>query len=70
MKIVPQDKLIADVWVTNKDIGYVKVGQKAKVRVEAYDYTEFGEIEGKIIEIDADVVAPDQELNSYRYDKN
>ena len=27
MKIVPQDKLLADVWVTNKDIGYIKVGQ-------------------------------------------
>ena len=67
MKIVPQDKLLADVWVTNKDIGYIKVGQKAKVRVAAYDYTEFGEIEGKIIAIDADVVPPDQELNAYRY---
>ena len=44
MKIVPQDKLLAEVWVTNKDIGYIKVGQKAKIRVAAYDYTEFGEI--------------------------
>ena len=67
MKIVPQDKLLADVWVTNKDIGYIKVGQKAKIRVAAYDYTEFGEIEGKIIAIDADVLPPDQEVNSYRY---
>ena len=30
MKIVPQDKLLADVWVTNKDIGYIKVGQSKK----------------------------------------
>ena len=36
MKVVPQDKLMADVWVTNKDIGYIKVGQRAKVRVEAW----------------------------------
>ena len=67
MKIVPQDKLIADVWVTNKDIGYIKIGQKAKIRVAAYDYTEFGEIQGQIVEIDADVIPPDQELDQYRY---
>ena len=40
MNIVPQDKLLADVWVTNKDIGYIKVGQKAAIRVAAYECTE------------------------------
>ena len=38
MKVVPQDQLIADVWVTNKDIGYIKKGQKANVRVQVRLY--------------------------------
>ncbi len=67
MKVVPQDKLIADVWVTNKDIGYIKEGQKANVRVQAFDYTEFGDIKGVIKSIGADVMPPDQENNLYRY---
>ena len=67
MKVVPQDKLVADVWVTNKDIGYIKKGQKANVRVQAFDYTEFGELKGKIKSIGADVMPPDQENPLYRY---
>ena len=67
MKIIPQDKLKADVYVTNKDIGYIKVGQKANVRIDAFDYTEFGDIEGKISSIAADVVPPDENLAQYKY---
>mgnify|MGYP001296470634 CR=1 FL=1 len=67
MKVVPQDQLIADVWVTNKDIGYIKKGQKANVRVQAFDYTEFGDIKGVIKSIGADVLPPDTENRFYRY---
>lgn len=67
MKIVPQDRLKAEIMVTNKDIGYVKVGQNAQVRVAAYDYTEFGELKGKISSIGADALPPDAENNQYRY---
>ena len=67
LKVVPQDKLMADVWVTNKDIGYVKVGQKANVRVDAFDYTEFGELKGVIKSISPDALPPDQKVDQYRY---
>ena len=67
MKVVPQDELIADVWVTNKDIGYIKKGQKANVRVQAFDYTEFGELQGEIVSIGADVLPPDEKNTFYRY---
>lgn len=67
MKIIPQDKLKADVWVTNKDIGYIKIGQKANVRIDAFDYTEFGDIDGKISSIGADVMPPDKTLDQYKY---
>ena len=67
LKIVPQDKLIADVSVTNKDIGYIKKEQRANIRVQAFDYTEFGELKGKISSIGADVMPPDSENRYYRY---
>ena len=42
MKIVPQNKLKGEVSVTNKDIGFVRIGQKTQVRVDAFNFTQFG----------------------------
>ena len=44
LKIVPIDDLVARVFVSNRDIAFLKVGQGVKVRVDAYPYNEFGEI--------------------------
>ena len=67
MKIVSQSNLKANVSVTNKDIGFVRVGQATKVRVDAFNFTQFGVIEGKIGSIGADVIKPDAENNNYRF---
>ena len=67
MKIVSQSNLKANVSVTNKDIGFVRIGQATKVRVDAFNFTQFGVIEGKIASIGADVIKPDAENNSYRF---
>ena len=52
LNIVPQSKLKASVSVSNKDIGFVKVDQKAKIRVDAFPFSTFGEINGKVESID------------------
>ena len=39
MKIVSQSNLKANVSVTNKDIGFVRIGQATKVRVDAFNFT-------------------------------
>ena len=49
LKIVPIDDLVARVFVSNRDIAFLKVDQLVKVRVDAYAYNEFGEIKGKLI---------------------
>ena len=36
LSIVPQKGLYAEVFVSNKDIGYIKINQEAKVRVDAF----------------------------------
>ncbi len=67
LKIIPQDGLQANVYITNKDIGYVKIGQEANIRVDAFDYSKFGSIPAKVQSIGADVLPPDAEFSGYRF---
>ena len=36
LTIIPQEGLKAKVFVANKDIGFVKTGQTARVRIDAF----------------------------------
>ena len=67
LKIVPTDVLVARVYVTNRDIGFLRKQQLAKVRIDAYPYNEFGELSGEITSIGSDVLEPDQSFNYYRF---
>jgi hemolysin D len=67
LTIVPQRGLQAEVFVQNKDIGFVDRGQKAKVRVDAFPFARYGELQGKVVSIGADALPPDQEQNYYRF---
>ncbi len=58
MEIVPlNERLQVDVKLSPTDRGYVQVGQKATVKVSAYDYTTYGGLDGEVV-----LVAPDTTL--------
>ena len=67
LKIVPTDYLVARIFITNQDIGFVRVGQKVQVRVDAFPYNEFGDVKGSISKIGSDVLPPDQTYNFFRF---
>ena len=67
LKIVPDDYLVAEVDVTNKDIGFVRSGMKAEVRIDSFPYSEFGEIKGKVDTIGSDALPPDENHRYYRF---
>jgi len=67
LTLVPQQGLKAQVFVPNKDIGFVKTGQNAKVRVDAFPFTRYGDLEGRVSQIGADALAPDETANFYRF---
>jgi HlyD family secretion protein len=67
LTLVPQAGLFAEVFVPNKDIGFVKTGQQAKVRVDAFPYTRYGELQGRVSQIGADALAPNEVQNFYRF---
>ncbi len=51
MEIVPDDALEVEATIENKDIGFVKAGQRAAVKVEAFPYTRYGLLEGQVISV-------------------
>ena len=60
LKIVPQDFLVAEVFITNQDIGFVKEGMPVDVRIDSFSFSEFGDIQGEIISIGKDALEPDE----------
>jgi HlyD family type I secretion membrane fusion protein len=57
MKLVPTGAgLMIEARVANQDIGYVRVGQPVKVKVEAYDFLRYGVLTGRVERIAADAV--------------
>ncbi|WP_166112198.1 HlyD family type I secretion periplasmic adaptor subunit [Pseudoalteromonas sp. Z9A5] len=55
MEIVPQnDLLLIDTKIQPKDIGFIRVGMKAKVKFTAYDFVIYGGLEGEVTYIGAD----------------
>lgn len=67
LRIVPTDSLVARIFVTNRDIGFLKTGQTVKVRIDAYPSSEFGELTGSVSSIASDVLPPDQTYNYFRF---
>ena len=67
VKVVPDQTLIAQVFLTNKDIGFVKKGMPVDVRFTSYNYSEFGDIKGELISIGKDALPPDETRPYYTF---
>jgi adhesin transport system membrane fusion protein len=60
MQIVPiDDQLIVEAKVKPKDIAFIKRGLPAKIKLDAYDYTIYGTLSGKVAYISADTLNDD-----------
>lgn len=61
MVIVPKGgSLVAEVKLANKDMGFVKVGQPVAVKLEAFPFTRYGTVPGRVEWISADAVEDDK----------
>jgi len=64
MTVVPsQDSIEVEVRILNKDVGFVHVGQPAAVKLDAFPFTRYGAVPGRITRISRDAV-PDRKLGS------
>lgn len=57
MRIVPADATLEiEAFLPNKDIGFVEAAQPAIIKVEAYPFTRFGILEGRVICVSTDAI--------------
>lgn len=55
LTLVPQDeKLQAEVWVSNLDVGFVQPGQEVKVKLAAFPFQKYGMLDGVVQQVSAD----------------
>jgi hemolysin D len=63
--VVPKDQTLeVEARVLNKDIGFVRAGQRVSLKVEAFPFTRYGVIEGTVTSISNDAIA-DEKLGLY-----
>ena len=68
LKIVPGgEDLIAKVFLPNRDIGFVRPGMPARVRVDAFPFREFGDLGGELVFIGGDALPPTQAVPFYAF---
>jgi hemolysin D len=59
--IVPEGpSLIVEAMVANADVGFVHPGQPVEVKVETFNFTRYGLIHGRVIDISPDAVNEDK----------
>ena len=55
--LVPEDaEVTAEVMLENKDVGFVRAGQDATVKLETFPYTRYGTVDATVRKLTADAV--------------
>ena len=68
MGIIPiDDQLIVEARVSPRDIAYIHPGQKASVKITAYDYAVFGDLDGEVRSISPDTMQDETNPQVYYY---
>ena len=67
LQIVPTENLVAEIFIKPKDIGFVEKGMTTDVRISAFNYSEYGDIKGKVKFISASALEPEPPYDFFRY---
>lgn len=66
MEVVPLgDKLLVESRVRPSDIAFIKVGDRALVKVTAYDFSIYGGLDGRVVQVSADSIYDEQQKEAY-----
>lgn len=67
LKIVPEgETLSAEVLVSNQDVGFLHTGQRVTVKVDTFDFTRYGWVDGTLTQLSADAVEDKERGLLYR----
>jgi len=67
IELVPAgDMLLIEVKLPPQDVGFVKVGQTAQIRLASVDATRLGKLDGKVIHISPDSIVDEEGVAFYK----
>jgi len=68
MEIVPvDDQLVVEARISPRDVAFIYPGQRAVVKVTAYDYAIYGGLEGRVVNISPDTIQDEVKRDQYYY---
>jgi len=68
MEIVPlDDQLLIETRISPRDIAFIHPGQRAVVKITAYDYAVYGGLEGRVVTISPDTIQDEVKPEIYYY---
>lgn len=57
MVVVPENETLeVEAWLENKDVGFVREGQNATIKIDAFPFTKYGTISGAITQLSRDAI--------------
>jgi hemolysin D len=67
MEIVPVGEILeVEAFIGNQDIGYVRAGQKAEVKVATFPFTKYGVIDAEVAQVAEDATVDEKQGLIYR----
>jgi hemolysin D len=61
MQIVPMaTRVEVEAFLENKDVGFVHQGQGVEVKIDAFEYTKYGTVAGKVTHVSNDAIADEK----------
>lgn len=68
MTIVPvEDQLLIEARISPRDVAFVHPGQRALVKITAYDYSIYGGLDGEVTTISPDTIQDEVKRDTYYY---
>ena len=68
MEIVPvDDQLLVEARISPRDVAFIYPGQRAVVKVSAYDYAIYGGLEGRVVNISPDTIQDEVKRDQFYY---
>ena len=65
LTIVPADShLEIEAMVSNRDIGFVHEGQEVEIKVDTFNFTKYGLIQGKVLSVSRDAIMQEKPVSS------
>lgn len=58
-QISPDEEIIAECYISPSNIGYINMEQEVKFQIDAFNYNQWGLIEGKVSSISEDIISID-----------